>query len=48
MVLCPIAAVAGCKKCPAFSFCPATKILGDQGKTAEQNKTQNNKEASKK
>jgi len=22
---------AGCKKCPAFKFCPLTTVLGDQG-----------------
>lgn len=32
MTVCPIAIVAGCKKCPAFSFCPAKGILGDQDK----------------
>jgi hypothetical protein len=30
MVLCPIAIVAGCEKCPAFKVCPLTKVLGDQ------------------
>ncbi|MBL8521969.1 MAG: hypothetical protein JNK75_15030 [Betaproteobacteria bacterium] len=30
MVICPIAIVAGCEKCPAFKVCPMTKILGDQ------------------
>ena len=39
MVLCPIAAVAGCKKCPVFSVCPATKILGDQGKNTGKNES---------
>jgi len=29
MTVCPIAVVAGCKKCPAFKICPMTKILGD-------------------
>jgi hypothetical protein len=29
MVICPIAIAVGCKKCPAFSFCPAKSTLGD-------------------
>lgn len=32
MTLCPIAVVAGCKKCPAFSICPLKGVLGDQAK----------------
>jgi hypothetical protein len=32
MTLCPIAIVAGCKKCPAFKVCPLKEVLGDQGK----------------
>jgi hypothetical protein len=31
MTLCPIAIVAGCKKCPAFGVCPLKGVLGDQG-----------------
>ena len=27
--LCPIAIVASCEKCPAFSVCPLKTILGD-------------------
>lgn len=30
MTLCPIAVVAGCKKCPAFSICPLKTVIGDQ------------------
>ena len=30
MTICPIALAVGCKKCPAFKFCPLTTILGDQ------------------
>ena len=30
MTICPIALAVGCKKCPAFKFCPLTIILGDQ------------------
>lgn len=34
MTVCPIAIVAGCKKCPAFSVCPLKTVLGDQPKAA--------------
>ena len=30
MTICPIALAVGCKKCPAFKFCPLTIVLGDQ------------------
>lgn len=33
MTICPIAIAVGCKKCPVFSVCPATRILGDQPAT---------------
>ena len=36
MTLCPIAVVAGCKKCPAFSVCPLKSVIGDQGKADEE------------
>jgi hypothetical protein len=29
MTVCPIAIVAGCKKCPAFKICPLKGVLGD-------------------
>ena len=29
MTLCPIAVVAGCKKCPAFKVCPLKSVIGD-------------------
>ena len=32
MTICPIAIAVGCKKCPAFKFCPLTTVLGDQEK----------------
>jgi hypothetical protein len=32
MTLCPIALAAGCKKCPAFSFCPLKTVIGDYKK----------------
>ncbi len=35
MTLCPIAIVAGCKKCPAFSVCPLKGIIGDYRKNAD-------------
>jgi hypothetical protein len=35
MTVCPIALVAGCAKCPAFSVCPLKSVLGDQPKPGE-------------
>jgi hypothetical protein len=35
MTLCPIAIVAGCRKCPAFSVCPLKNVIGDQNKPDE-------------
>ena len=35
MTLCPIALVAGCKKCPAFSVCPLKGVIGDYKKPEE-------------
>lgn len=32
MTLCPIAIVAGCRKCPAFSACPLKTVIGDMPK----------------
>ena len=29
MTLCPIALAIGCKKCPAFTFCPVKGVIGD-------------------
>jgi hypothetical protein len=29
MTLCPIAIVAGCKKCPAYAICPLKNVIGD-------------------
>lgn len=34
MTLCPIALAVGCKKCPAFSFCPLKTVIGDHKKEA--------------
>jgi hypothetical protein len=30
MTICPIAIVAGCRKCPAFKICPLKGIIGDK------------------
>ena len=35
MTICLIALAVGCKKCPAFKFCPLTTVLGDQEKEEE-------------
>jgi hypothetical protein len=35
MTLCPIALVAGCQKCPAFSACPLKGVIGDYRKPEE-------------
>ena len=35
MTLCPIAIVAGCRKCPAFSVCPWKGVIGDTKKTPD-------------
>ncbi len=36
MTLCPIAIVASCKKCPAFSVCPLKTVIGDYTKPKEE------------
>ena len=38
MVICPVAIAVGCKKCPIFKICPATRVIGDQ--KAEESKTE--------
>ena len=35
MTICPIAIVAGCKKCPAFKICPLKGVIGDQPSAPE-------------
>jgi hypothetical protein len=35
MTLCPIALVAGCKKCPAFEVCPLKGVIGDYKEPAQ-------------
>jgi hypothetical protein len=32
MTLCPIALVAGCKKCPVFAVCSLKGVIGDYKK----------------
>ena len=44
MTLCPIAIVATCKKCPAFSVCPLKGVIGDYKKPEE---TQTKQQADK-
>ncbi len=41
MTLCPIALVAGCNKCPAFTACPLKGVLGDYKKPDETQTKQN-------
>jgi hypothetical protein len=40
MTICPIALLVGCKKCPAFSFCPLTTFLGDQEEEEDKDQSQ--------
>ena len=35
MTLCPIALVAGCRKCPAFKICLLKGVVGDYKKPEE-------------
>jgi hypothetical protein len=35
MTLCPIAVVAGCRKCPAYSVCPLKGVIGDHKPDAD-------------
>ena len=46
MTLCPIAIVAGCRKCPAFKVCPLKGVIGDYKPDGSADKPQNS--ASKK
>jgi hypothetical protein len=39
MTLCPIAIVASCKKCPAFSVCPLKTVIGDYVKPKNEQTT---------
>ena len=49
MTLCPIALVAGCKKCPAFSVCPLKGVIGDYKPDEPQTKqpTENKQDSAK-
>lgn len=40
MTLCPIAIVAGCRKCPAFKACPLKTVIGDYKPDGEAAKPQ--------
>jgi len=45
MTVCPIAIVASCKKCPAFTVCPLKTVIGDHKKQEKgQTKPQAHKE----
>jgi hypothetical protein len=46
MTLCPIALVAGCKKCPAFTVCPLKEVIGDYKKPDETQMKQHTENAS--
>jgi hypothetical protein len=35
MTRCPIAIAVGCRKCPAFSVCPLTSVIGDSMESEE-------------
>ena len=47
MTICPIAVVAGCKKCPAFKICPLKTVLGDAPKAAAPKAARPGKQAKK-
>lgn len=36
VTVCPVAIVAGCKKCPVFSVCPLKSVIGDQPSAAQE------------
>ena len=40
MVICPVAIAVGCKKCPIFKICPATRVIGDQKAEVEESKSE--------
>jgi hypothetical protein len=39
MVICPIAIVAGCEKCPVVKVCPAKGLIGNHKKAASPTET---------
>jgi hypothetical protein len=45
MTICPIAIVAGCRKCPAVSMCPLKSVLGDYEKPVEKLAEQDSEKA---
>lgn len=45
MTLCPVAIAAGCKKCPAVSFCPLKSVIGDFEKPGETEAKQDSEKA---
>lgn len=47
MTLCPIAIVAGCKKCPAFAVCPLKGVIGDYRKPESDGPKQHEDQASR-
>jgi hypothetical protein len=38
MTICPVAIVAGCRKCPVFKICPVKTVLGDAAKPTQPSK----------
>lgn len=45
MTLCPIALVAGCKKCPVVTACPLKSVIGDYQKPGETQTEQDSEKA---
>ena len=43
MILCPVALLAGCKKCPVVSMCPLKTVIGNYPKE-EQEQTESQAE----
>jgi len=48
MTICPIAVVAGCRKCPVHAVCPLKTVLGDAGKQPPSASTKPQPEAARK
>ncbi len=46
MTVCPIAIVAGCQKCPAYSVCPLKTVLGDAPKPGAEKPAETSKKKS--
>jgi hypothetical protein len=47
MTLCPVALAVGCKKCPAFGFCPLKDVIGDHKPEAEEQAKQQSEKTDK-